>query len=622
MVAAFLFHYDAAGGETIHNLPLEGNSSTWYLPDEVIDDTITLSPELNHLHSTICLETHPDFVLLRVFDDRDGGCHVLADDGLGFHVPVSTSTHLNSFILHRDVQFTSRTTDRWAIRWDETGDISNSMRPSPLPTVSGLPGLASEDDAMEDVVKLVDPETEEAAKSDTSSRSTCSPTPSPRRDEPQAEIPGGTTESDDSILSKASTLVPTEREDQQLAEEKTCPTDHDVDVEGNTPAEHTRRSTTPPETITVATRHDSHESPERPPSIRGQQTGGLVSGNQQLTPASPSLKPSHTENTTSERQPRKRKLVDIKAGDVAQDSEEDDIFSTPNTQQAKSVSSSKTLKPGTARRGGGRATPKRKPVTVPKPRTVTPESHAGTQSSSPRKRARRDSVASSAKQYAGSAPIVIFSGSTEIDQKNNMMEAFRHLGGRETKSINDATMLCVGKGPLKRTSKLIIAVARGIDIVTEEWVTETQRRGCFPAADEFLPLDPSHERIWDFELKDAMQRGKLGLTHILSGTTVFLTRQIRTDLGKLERELSQVATVLGADSVQKRLPALKDKENYAEHEVLIIGAENDPQGAQVGRLGQKLYNKDILTMAVLRGKLERASAEFLIDVPVKDEEDD
>jgi hypothetical protein len=55
MVAAFLFHYDAAGGETIHDLPLEGGSSTWYLPDEVIDDTITLSPELDHLHSTICL---------------------------------------------------------------------------------------------------------------------------------------------------------------------------------------------------------------------------------------------------------------------------------------------------------------------------------------------------------------------------------------------------------------------------------------------------------------------------------------------------------------------------------------------------------------------------------------
>ncbi|KAK5453450.1 hypothetical protein LTS15_006635 [Exophiala xenobiotica] len=619
MVTAFLFHYDAAGGETIHDLPLEGDSSTWYLPDEVIDDTITLGPELDHLHSTICLETHPDFVLLRVFDDSDGGCHVLTDDGLGFHVPVSTSTHLKSFVVRRDVQFTSRTTDRWAIRWDETGDISNSMRPPPLPIVSGLPEPTSEDDAMEDVVKLVDTETEEAAKSDTSSRSTCSPSPSPRQDEPQVDIPGGTTESDDSILSKASTLVPTEREDQQLAEEKTCPTDQDVDVEGDTPAEHRRRSTTLPETVTVAT---SHEDPERSPSVRGQQTNGLVSGNQQLTPASPSLKPSHMENTTSEGQPRKRKLVDIEAGDVAQDSEEDDIFSTQNTQPAKSVISGKTPKQGTAKRGRGRATPKRKPVTVPKPRPVTPESHDGTQSRSPRKRARRDSVASSAKQYTGSAPAVIFSGSTEIDQKNNMMEAFRHLGGRETKSINDATMLCVSKGPLKRTSKLIIAVARGIDIVTEEWITETQRRGCFPAVDEFLPRDPSHERIWDFDLKDAMQRGKLGLTHILSGTTVFLTRQIRTDLGKLERELSQVATVLGADSVQKRLPALKDKEKYAEHEVLIIGAENDPQGAQVGRLGQKLYNKDILTMAVLRGKLERASAEFLIDVPVKDEEDD
>ncbi len=568
------------------------------------------------------IETHPDFVLLRVFDDSDDGCRVLTDDGLEFRVPVSTSTHLKSFVLHCDVQFTTTTTNRWAIRWDVTGDISDSMRPPPLPIVSGLPRPMSDEETMEDVVKPMGPETEEAAKSDTSSRSTCSPTPPPCRGQLKSEIPRGTTETDDSFLSKASTVVPTEPEDLQLAE-KICPKDQAVDVEADTPAEHVRRSPTPRDTVTIA---NDHKSLESPPSSRGQKTGGLGSDSRRSTPKSDFVQQSPTGDTTPkfnlDKQSRKRKLVDIEAADVGQDSEEDDIFSTQNTQLANSVSFSNTPKQGTAKRGRGRTTPKRKPLSVSNQPTISPESRAGTQSRSPRKRARRDSVASSGKQYAGSTPVVIFSGSTEIDQKNSMMEAFRHLGGRETKSINDATMLCVGKGPFKRTSKLIIAVARGIDIVTEEWIIETQRRGSFPAVDEFLPRDPSHERIRDFNLKEAMQRGKLGLTHILSGTTVFLTKRIRTDLGKLERELSQVATVLGADSVQRRLPALKDKEKYAEHEVLIIGAENDPQGTQVGRLGQKLYNKDILTMAVLRGKLERSSAEFLIDVPVKDEEDD
>ncbi len=55
MVAAFLFHHDAAGGETMHDLPLEGDSSTWYLPDEVFDDAIILSSKLDQQHSAICL---------------------------------------------------------------------------------------------------------------------------------------------------------------------------------------------------------------------------------------------------------------------------------------------------------------------------------------------------------------------------------------------------------------------------------------------------------------------------------------------------------------------------------------------------------------------------------------
>ncbi len=55
--------------------------------------------------------------------------------------------------------------------------------------------------------------------------------------------------------------------------------------------------------------------------------------------------------------------------------------------------------------------------------------------------------------------------------------------------------------------------------------------------------------------------------------------------------------------------------------MLILGVPGDPEGGRVSRLGQKLYHRDLLSMAVLRGKLELDSQQFVLEIPVKDEED-
>ncbi|OQU99816.1 BRCA1 C Terminu BRCT domain-containing protein [Cladophialophora immunda] len=231
-------------------------------------------------------------------------------------------------------------------------------------------------------------------------------------------------------------------------------------------------------------------------------------------------------------------------------------------------------------------------------------------------------VSASPRGYSGGAPVVVFSGNTTIQEKGTAIETFERLGGKVSTEINKATILCIAEGPLKKTGKLIMAVAMGMDIVTEKWIADTHRLGRFPALEEYLPLDRSRERQWAFNLKDALNRGKTGLTDLLSGTTVFLTKQLRTDLGNLEREISQIATILGADAVKHRLPAIKDKAKFSEAKTLIIGIPGDPQGAHVGRLGHTLFNKDILIMAALRGRVERGSADFRIEVPIKDEVED
>ena len=199
------------------------------------------------------------------------------------------------------------------------------------------------------------------------------------------------------------------------------------------------------------------------------------------------------------------------------------------------------------------------------------------------------------------------------------MKTFKSLGGKETASIIDANILCIAPGQLKKTYKLIMAVARGKDIVSTEWMEDVHRQGSFTAVEDFLPRDGSRERSWKFNLKEAINRGKKGLSQLLTGTTIYFTKQLKAELGDLERELAQIATIVGAN-VKGRLPTVKDKNKLKDEDVMVLGVLADPQSDFIARLGLTLFNKDVLTMAVLRGKVERQSEEFLIGAGIKDED--
>ncbi|KIW86975.1 uncharacterized protein Z519_12440 [Cladophialophora bantiana CBS 173.52] len=243
-------------------------------------------------------------------------------------------------------------------------------------------------------------------------------------------------------------------------------------------------------------------------------------------------------------------------------------------------------------------------------KNATPAGSLSNEQPSAKRRPARRTECSSSGEYSDVPPVVIFSGSPSIQEKRIAMDTFERLGGKVGTPINNAAILCIPEGTLKKAGEFIMVVAMGMDIVTERWFVDTHRLERFPPLEEYLPLDRSRER-----------RGKNGLTHLFSGTTVFLTKQLRTDLRNLERETSHISTILGADAVKHRLPVLKDKEKFSEADVLIIGVSGDPQGAQIGRLGLKLFHKDILTMAALRGRVERESGRFQDRSALKDEDE-
>ena len=221
------------------------------------------------------------------------------------------------------------------------------------------------------------------------------------------------------------------------------------------------------------------------------------------------------------------------------------------------------------------------------------------------------------RRYSGESPCVVFSSTTEIGTKKNAMAFFRECGGKAVKTISTATMLCVGSNtPLKKSPNFVLAVCLGLDIVTEKWLVESQRKGFLLNPDLYLPRDPKREREWGFKLHEAIARGRLrgGLSGLLNGLDVYFTHGLKSLLGHNFRDFGTVATCLGADAVRNGLPNGKEKKAF-----LILGTADDPQTLRASRMGHEVWSKDLLVMGALRGMIQRTD-EFCIATPMQKED--
>src|SRR6201999_1218264 len=87
------------------------------------------------------------------------------------------------------------------------------------------------------------------------------------------------------------------------------------------------------------------------------------------------------------------------------------------------------------------------------PPNVTPDHITLSDQPSANRRSGRRQESSSFGGYVGPPPVVIFSGSTSIHDKSATMSAFERLGGKVVTAINDANILCIPDGPVKKTGK-------------------------------------------------------------------------------------------------------------------------------------------------------------------------
>ena len=210
----------------------------------------------------------------------------------------------------------------------------------------------------------------------------------------------------------------------------------------------------------------------------------------------------------------------------------------------------------------------------------------------------------------------IFFASTVMDYKRTSAMAFLTLNGvAETTDILKASILCVGSGPFKKTGNTLIAMIKGLDIVIDTWLTDSKSKQELLDTVSYLPDASTLERQFNFDLRSVLTRSPHVLKGLLPGFTVCFTKGLKTDLGNSTyKDLTKVAMALGG-KIKIGLPS----GSMDTDGLLIIGTTNDLDAANVGRLGCKFYNKDLLTWAAIQGKLDLDDAHFQLHVPIKEE---
>ena len=231
---------------------------------------------------------------------------------------------------------------------------------------------------------------------------------------------------------------------------------------------------------------------------------------------------------------------------------------------------------------------------------------------SPSSRTTRSSARDSPSKVQESLPQirVLFASSTTLDTSKTFMKFLTAHGVQKATSIDDCTILCVGKeAELKRTSNLVLAVLNGKDVITDTWISESANAKMLLDLGQYKATDPWREGGWGTSLTEAIARGKEGLRPFVDWFFCF-TPAVRKEFGKGFADIKSICLQGGAKSIQATLPRKGPQEPC---KTIIVASNKDDQDVEaLHRNGWKVYSKDIITISILRGSLQLESEEFVL----------
>ncbi|XP_071979973.1 mediator of DNA damage checkpoint protein 1 isoform X2 [Engystomops pustulosus] len=165
------------------------------------------------------------------------------------------------------------------------------------------------------------------------------------------------------------------------------------------------------------------------------------------------------------------------------------------------------------------------------------------------RRTNRTSTAATSPYPAqsGSAPKILFTGVVDTAGE----ETIRSLGGDIAESVFDCTHLVTDR--VRRTVKFLCALARGIPIVTLDWIDKCKKSGCFLSPNGFLVHDKEQEKNFSFVLSESLQKARK--RPLFEGYEIHVTQQVKPE----PDHMKDIIRCSGATFLPKMPRSFKEK---------------------------------------------------------------
>ncbi|KAI4673032.1 uncharacterized protein J4E78_001536 [Alternaria triticimaculans] len=229
--------------------------------------------------------------------------------------------------------------------------------------------------------------------------------------------------------------------------------------------------------------------------------------------------------------------------------------------------------------------------------SAPPRSQRGSQRSISNTTVRED--------YDGPVSRVACSNST-ITKASAAVKFLKKQGGAFVENLaDDFNVLCVRDGDLQKTTKVLYAIARGIPIVTDQWLLESASAKRLLAVSAFKPSIPKQEEEWKIKLDDILEKPQTPFTDF----TVHFTKSLKTRYASSFSDIEAVCKAAGATSVTSGATKIKKTGNT----IALAADEDDVEAQKLIKEGTTCYTKDFFTYSILRGVVDLESDEFKIE---------
>ena len=210
--------------------------------------------------------------------------------------------------------------------------------------------------------------------------------------------------------------------------------------------------------------------------------------------------------------------------------------------------------------------------------------------------------------YKGKPLKVVFSSNSRFVENVSFKQFLRRQGSSVGHHVTDkSSILCIGRGEIRKSASLLLAVAFGKMIVTDRWASKSLKAGHLLDPAAFLPSDPSREEEWKFQMSEISGHPR---EDVFAGKTLYVTPTLKKEYRDSGfKEIEEIVRACGAASVISR-PAKDFPEDQTI--IILVSKYKDPDASVLQKDGRPCFYKDLLSMSVLRGSLQLQSDEFRV----------